>query len=193
VIEAVFVLKRGDAMDRTRALELIGQKIKTKNLVKHMLAAEAVMRALARRFGEDEEAWGLAGLLHDLDYDLTLDEPMRHARQTAEWIEGQVDPEIVAAILAHPGHTPRDSRMARALYAVDPLTGLIVAAALIHPEKRLAAIDAEFILKRFDEKRFAAGADRTQIRACEELGLPLNEFVATGLTAMQGIARELGL
>ena len=180
-------------MNRDQALGLIGQKIRTKNLVKHMLAAEAVMRALARRFGEDEDLWGLAGLLHDLDYDLTLDDPARHARATAEWIQGQVDDAIVDAILAHPGHTPRESRMAKALYAVDPLTGLIVAAALIHPDRRLAAIDADFVLKRFDEKRFAAGADRDQIRASSELGLSLEEFVRVGLEAMQGIARDLGL
>ncbi|MFA5812289.1 MAG: HD domain-containing protein [bacterium] len=180
-------------MDRAEALKLIGQKIKTKNLVKHMLAAEAVMCALARRFDEDEELWGLAGLLHDLDYDLTLDDPSRHARETAEWIQGQVDQSIIDAIMGHPGHIARDSRMAKALYAVDPLTGLIVAAALIHPARKLAAIDADFVLKRFDEKRFAAGADREQIKACAEFGLALEEFVGIGVSAMQGIARELGL
>jgi uncharacterized protein len=180
-------------MNRSDALKLIGEKIATKNLVKHMLAAEAMMRALARKLGEDEEAWGMAGLLHDLDYDLTLDDPERHARQTAEWIEGQVDPAITHAILAHPGHVARDSQMARALYAVDPLTGLITAAALIRPEKKLAVLDAAAVLKRMGEKRFAAGADRDQIRSCAELGLPLEEFVAIGLSAMQGIAGELGL
>jgi len=180
-------------MEREEAYQLVKQKVKTKNLIKHMLATEAVMRALARRLGEDEEAWGLAGLLHDLDYDLTVDDHERHARQTAEWIEGQVHPEIIKAIVAHPGHTARESSMAKALYAVDPLTGLIVACALIHPEKRLGSIDAGFVLNRFGERRFAAGADRDQIRACAELGLSLEEFIAIGVESMQGIAGEIGL
>jgi uncharacterized protein len=180
-------------MKREDAVKLIGEKVKTKNLIKHMYAAEAVMKALARRFAEDEELWGLAGLLHDLDYDLTLDDPGRHARETAEWIEGQVDPRVIEAIVAHPGHIARESMMAKALYAVDPLTGLIVAAALIHPSKKLSSIDAEFVLNRFDEKRFAAGADRSQIRACSELGISLDEFVRIGISAMQGISNALGL
>ena len=158
-----------------------------------MLATEAVMRALAERLGEDGELWGLAGLLHDLDYDLTVDNPERHARQTAEWIDGQVHPEIIHAIVAHPGHTARESSMAKALYAVDPLTGLIVACALIHPDKKLASIDADFVLNRFGEKRFAAGANREQIKACSELGLALEEFVAIGVRSMQGIAGDIGL
>ena len=120
-------------MNRDEALSLIRTKVKTKNLIKHMLATEAVMKALAIRLGGDEETWGLAGLLHDLDYDMTVDNPERHARQTAEWIEGQVHQEILDAIVGHPGHIARESMMAKALYAVDPLTGLIVAAAAKFP------------------------------------------------------------
>lgn len=180
-------------MDRTNAIALIHEKVKTKNLLKHMLATEAVMRALAHRFGEDEEAWGLAGLLHDLDYDVTVSDFPQHGKKTVEWLAGKVPEPIAEAILAHPGHVPRESRMAKALYAIDPLTGLIVAAALIHPEKKLAAIDAAFVLNRMDEKRFAAGANRDQIRSSSELGLPLEEFVAIGVKAMQGIAGDLGL
>ncbi len=180
-------------MERAEAYELVKEKVKTKNLIKHMLATEAVMKALARRLGEDEGEWGLAGLLHDLDYDLTVKEPERHARQTAEWIEGLVGPEILDAIVAHPGHAERESTMAKALYAVDPLTGLIVACALIHPDKKLASIDAEFVLNRFGEKRFAAGADREQIKTCSELGISLEEFVEIGVRSMQGISGDIGL
>lgn len=184
---------REDAMDREKALGLVREKVKTKNLIKHMLATEAVMKGLAERLGEDRASWGLAGLLHDLDYDLTVKEPERHARQTAEWIGGQVGPDILHAIVAHPGHTARESLMAKALYAVDPLTGLIVACALIHPDRKLASIDAEFVMNRFGERRFAAGADREQIRTCSEMGLSLEEFVTIGLESMQGIASEIGL
>jgi len=180
-------------MNREEAFNLVKQKVKTKNLIKHMIATEAVMRALARSLGEDEKSWGLAGLLHDLDYDLTVDDHERHARQTAEWIEGQVDPDILHAIVAHPGHVARESRMAKALYAVDPLTGLIVACALIHPDKKLASIDAAFVMNRFGERRFAAGADRDQIRACSELGMSLEDFVAIGVESMQSIAGDIGL
>lgn len=180
-------------MERAKAFELVKQKVKTKNLIKHMLATEAVMKALATRLGEDGGQWGLAGLLHDLDYDLTVKEPERHARQTAEWMEGQLDPKILHAIVAHPGHVERESSMAKALYAVDPLTGLIVACALIHPDKKLASIDTDFVLNRFGEKRFAAGADREQIKTCSELGLSLEEFVTIGLKSMQGIAGDIGL
>jgi putative nucleotidyltransferase with HDIG domain len=180
-------------MDRENAYGLVREKVKTKNLIKHMLATEAVMKGLAERLGEDEASWGIAGLLHDLDYDLTVNEPERHARQTAEWMEGKLGPDIIHAIVAHPGHTARESTMAKALYAVDPLTGLIVACALIHPDKKLASIDTEFVLNRFGEKRFAAGADREQIKTCSELGLSLEEFVTVGLRSMQGIAAEIGL
>lgn len=95
--------------------------------------------------------------------------------------------------MAHTGHTPVESKMDLALYAVDPLTGLIVAAALMHPTKKISNVDVKFVMKRFREKRFAAGADRDQIRKCEGLGLALEEFVGICLVAMQGVAEQLGL
>lgn len=180
-------------MDRETALKLADEKVKNKRLIKHMLAVEAIMRALARRFGQDEETWGLAGLLHDLDYDETVKDFANHGKRTAEWLDGKVGPDILHAIEAHPGHVPRESLMDKALYAADPLTGLVVAAALINPAKKLGAIDAEFVLKRFDEKRFAAGANRDQIRTCGEMGLSLEEFVDIGVKAMQAVSAELGL
>ncbi len=180
-------------MDRNTAIDLIKSKVRSNNLLKHMLATEAVMQRLAGHFGEDPDMWGMAGLLHDLDYDLTADDFANHGRLSAEWLAGLVDKEIIDAILSHPGHYPRNSRMAKALYAVDPLTGLIVAAALIHPSKMIHSIDTAFILNRFDEKRFAAGANREQIRSCAELELSLEDFVAIGLEAMKSISKELGL
>jgi putative nucleotidyltransferase with HDIG domain len=182
-------------MDRATALDLLRTNVKNKNLVKHCLACEAVLAALAEHYREDEQSWRLAGLLHDLDYDQTADSPDDHARIAAEMLEREgLDSEIVHAVLAHNDKAPRESRLDKALYCVDPLTGLIVAAALIRPEKKLAAIDAQFVLNRFKEKSFARGADRGQIQACEqELGLTLEEFVGIGVTAMQGISDDLGL
>jgi putative nucleotidyltransferase with HDIG domain len=152
------------------------------------------MRALAERLGEDVGVWGLAGLVHDLDYDETVKTPEHHGRVGAEYLrEKGVAEHITRAVESHAGHVPRESSMDKALYAVDPLTGLIVAAALMHPSKSLGQVTTEFVLNRFKEKRFAAGADRDQIKTCTDLGLELEEFVDIGLRAMQSISSELGL
>jgi len=181
-------------MDRDEALRLVKENVKNRNLVKHMMATEAVMAALAGRFGEDASAWGLAGLLHDIDYDSTFGDFPRHGFKSAEILEDKgVDEAILHAIKAHPGHVPAETRMAKALYAVDPLSGLIVAAALIHPDKKLGSIDAQFVLNRFNEKLFAKGANRQQIKTCETLGMSLEEFVQVAVSAMQGVSSELGL
>ncbi|HBZ87054.1 MAG: phosphohydrolase [Candidatus Edwardsbacteria bacterium RIFOXYD12_FULL_50_11] len=181
-------------MDRQQAKELLEQTIPNKNLQKHMLAAEACMKGLAEHFGEDQDKWALAGLLHDLDYDRTANDFPNHGLVTAQMLEGQdISEDIIYAIKAHPGHVEAKSKMDFALYAVDPLTGLIVAAALMHPTKKLANVDVPFIMKRYKEKRFAAGANRDQIQTCDRLGLSLEDFIGKCLTAMQGIAPELGL
>lgn len=183
-------------MTRDEAIALLEQHIENPNLRKHILAVEAVMRRLARHFGEDEDRWGLAGILHDIDYEQTATDPDRHSLVGAQMLEGLgVEPEIVYAVKVHNDRhgLPRLSRLDKALHAADPLTGLIVAGALIRPEKKLAAVDTQFILNRFGEKSFARGANRETIRCCAELGLSLEEFIGLGLEAMQGIAGELGL
>ena len=183
-------------MTREEALSLLSKKVKTKNLIKHMIAAEAVMRKLADLLGEDEEQWALAGLLHDIDYDETKDDPVRHSQVGAAMLaEMEMDPQIVQAVRAHNEvhGIPRVTNMEKALYSVDPLTGLIVAAALIHPAKKLYAIDGDFVLKRFYEKHFAKGAKRETIAACTEFGLDLADFIAVGVEAMQEAAGEIGL
>ncbi len=183
-------------MTRDELVKEVQSRIQTKNLFKHILAVEAVMRALARHFGEDEERWGAAGLLHDIDYEETKTDTANHSLLSGK-IAGELgfDEEIVDAVKAHnEAHGfPRETKMAKALYSSDPLTGLIVAAALISPEKKLAAIDTDFVIHRMGEKSFAKGANRDIIRACSELGLSLEEFVAIGVAAMQGIHEELGL
>ena len=153
------------------------------------------MGAVAERLGGDPAEWRLAGLLHDIDYDETVDSPETHGYPGAKVLEAAgMSAEVVHAVLAHADKAPRETALDKALWCTDPLTGLIVAAALIRPEKKLAAIDADFVLNRFKEKGFARGASREQIAACEqELGLTLEEFAAIGVTAMQEIAGELGL
>jgi uncharacterized protein len=181
-------------MTREEALQLVHENVTNKNLRKHMLATEAVMKALAGHFKEDEALWGLAGLIHDLDYDQTVNDFKNHGLLTAKMLEGKdLPPEVIQAVKSHPGHVPRVSMMDKALYASDPITGLIVAAALMHPSKKLKFVDVNFIERRFSESRFAAGANREQIKSCESFGLPLNEFIKLSLEAMQGIDQDLGL
>jgi len=181
-------------MEREEGWKLIKAKVKNENLKKHLLATEAIMIDLALRFGEDKKKWGLAGLLHDIDYEETSSNPSEHGIVGATFLEKEgVEEDITRAIKAHAGHSPRKTLLDKALYAVDPLTGLIVACALIHPDKRLNSINTQFVLKRFKEKRFAAGADRDQIKTCAQLGFTLEEFVDISLKAMQKIAHKLGL
>ena len=204
-------------MDRKQALEVVNRYISNPNMLKHMLATEAVMRALARRFGEDEQRWGLAGLLHDADAEIATPEEQesvvskpkgngaapvsKHATMLAQGLlvpkltQNMLDEESAAAIASHNPYTgikPK-GRMGWALYAADPLTGLIVASALVLPDKKLAGLTAESVLKRFAETRFAKGANREQIAASSELGVTLEEFVEIGLAAMKGIAGNIGL
>jgi hypothetical protein len=183
-------------MNREEAYQLIKGEVKNKNLIKHMLAVEAIMKALAKKLGEDEEKWGLTGLLHDIDYEVTAKDPHRHSIVGANMLkEIGLDDEIVNAVRAHNDihKIKRITLLEKALFCVDPLTGLIVAAALIHPDKKLASIDHNFVLNRFKEKAFARGAKREQIKKCSELGFELEEFIKIGLLAMQNISEELDL
>ena len=179
---------------REEALALVHENIKKPNLVKHVLAVEAIMRELAGKFEEDVDLWGIAGLLHDLDYEYTADKPEEHGYRTLEMLKGKdVPDEVLHAILAHVGHVNRDTLIDKAIYSVDPITGLIVASALMHPTKSLAGMDATFVGKRFKEKRFAAGANREAIASCKEMGLDLQDFIEISLEAMRKISDELGL
>jgi len=181
-------------MEREEAYQLARSKFTNKNLFKHVLAVEAVMRGLAEHFHEDVDKWGLAGLLHDLDYEETKDDPDRHTLVTEQILkEYNLDPEIIEAIKCHNDKAPRTMRMGKAIYAADPVTGLIVAAALMHPDKKLKSLDVPFIMRRFKEKRFAAGANRDQIKTCSDLGLSLDQFLEIALKSMQKIDEELGL
>lgn len=180
-------------IDRKAALALINDRVPNQNLIKHMLSVEAVMIKLAQRFDEDEQLWGMTGLLHDLDYAETVDNFSRHGYVTCEMLEGELPSEALHAILAHPGHVPAENRLDWALYCSDPVTGLITAAVLMHPSRKLAGYKVKSLKKRFKDKRFAAGADRTQIMTCSELGLELEDFLVLSLESMTPIAEEIGL
>jgi putative nucleotidyltransferase with HDIG domain len=183
-------------MTREEVLDSIRVNVENQNLIKHMLAAEAVMRALARYLGEDEEEWGLTGLLHDIDVELTDGDMSVHSKLGADLArELGASEAMTHAILCHneTHGTPLETKLDKALFCADPLTGLITAAALVRPDRKLAGLEIKSVAKRFKEKSFAASVNREQIGRCRELGLELEEFVALGLGAMKEIAADLGL
>lgn len=195
-------------ISREAALKLLHENMESANLRRHCYAVEAVMRALARYFKQDEEKWGVVGLLHDGDYEKTKSTPEKHTLLMAEWLKGagEDDPEILSAILSHNyahlveadigdsgAHEPKN-KMEWSLYCCDELTGLIVAVALVKPDKTLAAVTVDSVIKKWKERSFAAGVKREQIEKCDEkLNIPLREFIGIALEAMQGISIELGL
>jgi len=183
-------------MIRKEVLDSIKANVENENLVKHMLATEAIMRSLAKRLGEDEEEWGLTGLLHDIDMELTGGDMDSHSKLGADLARELGASEAMAhAILCHneTHGVPLETELDKALFCADPLTGLIIAAALVRPDKRLAGLEAGSVKKKFREKSFAAGVDRQQISLCSQIGVELDEFIELGLKAMKGIAADLGL
>ena len=184
-------------MDRDQALQLLRKHVAGENMVRHCLASEAVMRALAVRLGADPEKWALAGLLHDIDVELTAGDSGRHTLEAERILaENDISAEIIEAIKMHnaPAHgKSRTDIFHRALAAGETITGLITAAAFVYPDKKLASVKASSVLKRMKDKRFAASVDRGVILECVHLGLPIEEFASLALDAMLRIAPELGL
>jgi uncharacterized protein len=181
---------------REQVFALVETRVANVNLRRHMLATEAIMRGLAERLGEDPDLWGLAGLGHDLDSEETGDDFSRHGAAAAEALGQLGAPEtVVHAVMAHNPATgvAAESAFDVALLAADQLSGLITAAALVRPDKDLAGVKVKSVRKRFRESAFARGVDRDAIARCADLGLELDEFMGIGLTAMQGIAAQLGL
>jgi len=181
---------------RDEAFRLVEENIGKKNIVKHMLAVEAIMRSLAKHFGEDENLWGLTGLLHDIDYEKTMNTPEKHGIIAEEILKGKVSEEILRAIKAHNferTHVMPETRMEKALIACDAISGLLIACALVMPSKKLRDVKVKTVKKKFKDKDFARGADRKRILFCEEIGVPKEEFFDIALKGLQGIASELGL
>lgn len=176
------------------SMELLKKYVKNDHLIKHMLSTMAAMGALAKRFGEDELLWKTVGLLHDIDYEQTVNDPKNHGKIGKEILLKEGYPQIVAdAVEAHVGMVPRDTMIKKAIYSIDPLTGIIIATALIMPDRKLNSVKAKSVKKRLKEKRFAASANREPIYQSSEMGLELDEFISIVLDAMKSISNDLGL
>ncbi|HEY9766305.1 MAG TPA: HDIG domain-containing metalloprotein [Chroococcales cyanobacterium] len=188
-------MERSPGITREEALDLLRRHVKNENMIKHCLASEAVMVALAKRLGEDEKIWGLAGLLHDLDVEIT--DLSAHGLKSVEILDAEgVSKEISLAIKMHNESAhgiPRSEKLHHALAAGESITGLITATTLVYPDKKLASVKPSSVVKRMKEKSFAASVDREIIRECEKIDLPLPEFAALAIEAMRGISPELGL
>lgn len=185
-------------MDRDEALNLLKTHVKNENMIKHCLASEAVLRALAAELNEDQDKWGLAGLLHDLDVEITDADLSIHTRETENILrEHGIDEEIIEAVKlhnleAHPGED-RTKPLHYALAAGETVTGLIIATTLVYPDKKLASVKTKSVVKRMKEKAFARSVNRDTIRECEKLDIDLNRFVEISINAMRNISDDLGL
>jgi putative nucleotidyltransferase with HDIG domain len=184
-------------LTREKAIGLLHTYIKNEKMIAHCLASEAVLRQLARRLGQDEETWALAGLLHDLDVEITHAEPTVHGTQTENLLkEYEVDSGILDAIRMHNEFSSgkqRNSVFQHALAAGETITGLIFATTFVYPDKKLASVKPKSVVKRMKEKAFAASVSRENIMECEKIGIPLDEFTALAVEAMLPLAEEIGL
>lgn len=182
---------------RDEALQLLTSYVTSEHLIKHSLATEAIMRDLAVILGEDADLWGIAGLLHDLDYEMTKDSPEEHGKKTAEILSSLDFPrELIQAIMRHNAEAlqlSRETRLDLALTAAETITGLIVAATLVHPEKRIEKLQPQSVRKRMKSKDFARNVNREHIMLCESLGIDLMRFIEISIEAMKKISDRLEL
>jgi len=183
-------------ISRKNAINILDEHIQNPNMKKHCLASEAVMRALAAKLGRNVEEWGIAGLLHDIDVEITAADPIKHGPHAAKMLDGMLTPAAIDAIVMHNEMATgkeRTTEFQHALAAGETITGLIMATALVYPDKRLVSVKAKSITKRMREKAFAASVKRENILECEQIGLSIQDFAEISLVAMQGISDDLGL
>jgi putative nucleotidyltransferase with HDIG domain len=180
-----------------KALELLHHYVKNEKMIFHCLASEAVLRGIAQRLGEDEEKWGLAGLLHDLDVETTHAEPTVHGTQTEILLKDyEIDPDILDAIRMHnevSAGKERSTKFQHALAAGETITGLIFATTYVYPDRKLTSVKPKSVVKRMKEKMFAASVKRENILECENIGIPIEEFAALSIQAMLPVAGSIGL
>ncbi len=179
---------------KARAIELLDEHLESDNLRKHCIASGAIMKALATKLGRDCEAWEVTGLLHDLDFDKTRDDPEKHAIETVNILQKEgVSEEFLYAIKSHNEMTgfERKSELDHALASSESMTGLVVACAMVYPDKKITSVKPKSIKKRMKEKAFARNVSRENIRECELIGVPLDEFIELSLQAMGEIEGEL--
>ncbi len=182
-------------MNRAQARDIVNKYSEKDITVRHLVSVEGVMRALARRFGEDEDRWGLAGLFHDLDQDQTHEHLERHGHQSVEWLreEGFDDDQILNAVLAHMHESYQTDLMSRSISHADGVAGLLVACALVRPDKA-QGMKVSSVKKKLKEKSFAPGVERDKINGVEaSIGLPLDEFIAISIEGLQEVAPQIGL
>ncbi len=184
-------------ISRENALALLKEHLKNERLVAHCLASEVIMRKLAGHFGENPDIWGLSGLLHDIDYEITGEDSAQHSEVGAKLLEEKgICPEILNAIRKHNAEglgLERSTLFEHALTCAETITGMIVATALVYPDKKIASVQTKSVTKRMKTPHFARAVSRDRIMECEKIGLPLNEFVNLSLAAMSEIAEELGI
>lgn len=184
-------------MERDQALKLLKKYVTNKNMIKHSLASEAVMKAIALKLDEDEKKWGFAGLLHDIDVEITNADPLKHGLVSEEILKDYtIDEEVIDAIKHHNEEATgkeRTGKFQHALAAGETITGLITATALVYPDKKLSSVKAKSVKKRMKEKKFAASVKRSNIMECEKTGIPLDQFITICLDAMKEISDELEL
>ncbi|MGH2793210.1 MAG: HD domain-containing protein [Actinomycetota bacterium] len=180
-------------MDIQEARALVQEKTTKDITARHLISVEGVMRRLAQHFGEDEHRWALTGLFHDLDQDITADDPERHANLAASWLkEREVDAAVVNGVLAHAHAEYQTDLMSRSIVAADAVAGLLVAAALVRPEKAVG-MKVSSVKKKLKESSFAPGVNRDEIRACSDIGLDLDTFIGLGIEGLQLVAADIGL
>jgi len=182
-------------MDRQAAWDLLCEYTKSESLRKHALAVEACVKAYARKFGEDEEKWSVVALIHDFDYEMYPNAPDHPVKGSEILKERGVSEEIRRAILSHANYSgvPRDTLLAKTLFACDELAGFITACSLVRPD-RIASLEAKSVRKRMKDKAFARSVSRDDItKGAEELGIPLEEHIAFCVAAMRSISDQLGL
>jgi putative nucleotidyltransferase with HDIG domain len=182
-------------VNRAEAVDIVRKYSQKDTTTRHLISVEGVMRALARHFGGDEERWGLAGLWHDLDQDQTHDDPARHGYQSVEWLraEGYTDEDVLNTVLAHAHEQYQTDLMSRAITHADGVAGLLVACALVRPNKA-SGMKVSSVKKKLKEKSFAPGVEREKIRGVEEsIGVPMDEFIAISIEGLQGVAPDIGL
>lgn len=183
-------------LTRAEAVPLLKKNLRTENLIKHSYAVEAILEDMAKKLGEDSQLWGITGLLHDLDYDFTKNDPEKHSQITVKVLYDLLPLEAINAIKAHnyqyTAQIPQ-TYLDKSLIAADAVSGLIIAAALVMPSKKLADVTPKTLLAKFKDKSFAAGCNRKRIELCEDMDLELQGFLELSLDSLKRISDSLGL
>lgn len=183
-------------ISREEAVKLLNENITSENMLKHCYASEAVLRGIAKKLGKNEEEYGIAGLLHDIDVEITNADPYTHGPYAEKLLKGKITDEMLDAIVMHnevATGKERSTEFQYALAAGETITGLITATTLVYPDKKIASVKPNSVTKRMKQKAFAASVKRENILECEKIGIPLEEFVELSIRSMAGISGVLGL